>query len=160
MIVHELKRKQTVQASLEEVWDFFSSPENLDALTPSDMRFDIITPRPLPKMFKGQVIDYIVAPLLGIPLKWQTEIIEVIPKERFIDLQAKGPYKLWHHTHIFKDLGDKVEMTDIVKYALPLGALGNIAHPIFVKAKLESIFDYRYKKVEEIFNTEKEAVLV
>jgi len=152
MIVHELKRKQIVNATIDEVWDFFSSPENLDALTPSEMRFDIITPRPLDNMHEGQLIDYIVAPILGIPLKWRTEIIEVVPKVKFIDLQIKGPYKLWHHTHLFKDLGDKVEMTDIVKYALPMGPLGNLAHPVFVKSKLESIFDFRYKKVEELFN--------
>jgi len=157
MIEHTLKRTQTVKASLEEVWDFFSSPENLDALTPNEMGFDIITPRPLPKMFAGQIIDYTVRPILNIPMKWRTEIIEVDHLKQFVDLQIKGPYKLWHHTHIFEDLGNEVKMTDIVRYALPFGALGNIVHPIFVKAKLKEIFDFRYQKVEELFNASKKA---
>lgn len=156
MAEHILRRVQIVNASLEEVWEFFASPENLDALTPEDMGFDITTPRPLPKMFPGQIIDYKVSPILNIPLKWRTEIIEVNYLKSFVDFQVKGPYKLWHHTHLFEDLGGKVRMTDIVRYALPLGALGNLAHPIFVRRKLEQIFDYRYQKVEALFNRKAE----
>jgi len=153
MKIYKLTRKQIIHAQLDQVWDFFSSPENLDALTPQDMGFEITSQKPLDPMHRGQLIDYVVSPILKLPLKWRTEIIEVVPKEKFIDYQLKGPYKLWRHTHYFKPTEDGIEMIDEVEYSLPLGILGRFVHFIFVKSKLENIFDYRYRKVEETFNS-------
>jgi ligand-binding SRPBCC domain-containing protein len=147
---YELKREQFIPISVEQAWDFFSSPKNLAVITPDEMGFIIKSNVP-EKMFSGLLIDYTVKPLLGIPLRWQTEILEVDEYKSFVDNQNKGPYKLWHHTHLFEPVNGGVKMTDIVKYELPLGVLGTIAHATFVKNKLNHIFDYRFKKVEEIF---------
>lgn len=152
MKVYLLERKQYVKTSMEEVWDFFSSPENLDELTPTDMGFDIITPRPLPRMYEGQIIEYKVRPLLNIPIFWRTQITNVTDGVSFTDEQKKGPYSLWRHLHLFEPHQDGVMMTDHLEYSLPMGPLGSIAHSLYVKAKLQHIFDYRYDKVEEIFN--------
>ena len=148
--MYELKRIQKLPISVEEAWDFFSRPENLAEITPDNMGFIIKSDVP-EKMYSGLLIDYTVKPLLGIPLNWQTEILDVDEYKSFADNQNKGPYKLWHHTHIFEPIEGGVKMTDIVKYELPLGILGNIAHALFVKNKLNHIFDYRFKKVEELF---------
>lgn len=138
---------------MDTIWSFFSSPENLNEITPDNMGFNIITPRPIPEMYEGQVIEYKVSPLLNIPLYWKTEITEVRDKEYFIDEQRKGPYKLWRHKHIFEDKGDYVLMIDELEYALPLGILGVLAQKIFVKNRIEEIFNYRFEKVEELFNS-------
>ena len=103
MATYELGRTQIITASLEKTWEFFSSPENLDKLTPANMGFDILKPRPLPKMYEGQIIEYKVRPVLGIPLYWKTEITEVRPMKFFIDNQIKGPYNLWRHKHTFEE---------------------------------------------------------
>lgn len=114
------------------------------------MGFDI-TSETEEKMYAGQIITYTVRPLFNIPMTWVTEITHVKDKEFFVDEQRFGPYALWHHKHFFKEIEKGVEMTDRVDYALPLGILGQIAHPIIVKNKLKEIFDFRYKKVEELF---------
>ena len=148
--MYQLKRTQLVKTDLQTCWDFFSSPKNLKVITPDYMGFDVLLDIP-EKMYEGLMIEYTVKPLLGIPMKWITEIKYVHDKEFFVDEQRKGPYKIWHHEHHFKAVEGGVEMTDIVSYEIPLGILGKIAHPIVVKKKLEEIFDYRFKKVEEIF---------
>jgi len=151
MRTHTLLRKQTIRAELSEVWAFFSSPENLDLLTPPNMGFDILTPRPLPKMYENQEIEYKVRPLLNIPLYWKTKITEVEPNDYFIDEQLKGPYSLWKHKHTFREVEGHVTMTDQVDYALPLGVLGSIAHKLYVKSRLKEIFDYRAEVVDKVF---------
>ena len=148
--MYQLKRTQFVKTDLQTCWDFFSSPKNLKEITPEYMGFDVLVELP-EKMYEGLMIEYIVRPLLGIPMKWITEIKYVHDKQFFVDEQRKGPYKIWHHEHHFKEVEGGVEMTDIVSYEIPLGILGRIAHPIIVKKKLEEIFDYRFKRVDEIF---------
>ena len=148
--MYQLKRTQFVKTDLQTCWDFFSSPKNLKEITPDYMGFDVLVELP-EKMYEGLMIEYIVRPLLGIPMKWITEIKYVHNKQFFVDEQRKGPYKIWHHEHHFKEVEGGVEMTDIVSYEIPLGILGRIAHPIIVKKKLEEIFDYRFKRVDEIF---------
>lgn len=148
--MYQLKRTQFVKTDLQTCWDFFSSPNNLKEITPEYMGFDVLVELP-EKMYEGLMIEYIVRPLLGIPMKWITEIKYVHDKQFFVDEQRKGPYKIWHHEHHFKEVEGGVEMTDIVSYEIPLGILGRIAHPIIVKKKLEEIFDYRFKRVDEIF---------
>jgi ligand-binding SRPBCC domain-containing protein len=147
-----LERSQLITGKIEDVWDYFSSPENLNELTPKNMGFKILSKTPIPKMHEGQIIEYKVSPILGIPLYWKTIIKEVVPLQSFVDEQAKGPYKLWRHTHTYTQQGDQVLMTDKVEYLLPLGYLGQMLNPIFVRARLEEIFDYRYERVEQLFN--------
>ena len=148
--MYQLKRTQFVKTDLQTCWDFFSSPKNLKEITPEYMGFDVLVELP-EKMYEGLMIEYIVRPLLGIPMKWITEIKYVHDKQFFVDEQRKGPYKIWHHEHHFKEVEGGVEMTDIVSYEIPIGILGRIAHPIIVKKKLEEIFDYRFKRVDELF---------
>ena len=149
--MYQLKRSQFIKQDLKTCWDFFSSPQNLQTITPDYMGFNIITELP-EKMYEGLMIGYKVKPLLGIPLEWITEIKYVHDKKFFVDEQRKGPYKIWHHEHHFIEKEDGVEMTDIVTYELPLGFLGKMMHPILVKKKLDEIFEYRFKKVDELFN--------
>lgn len=151
MKLYKLETTQHVKASLEDCWEFFSSPANLKEITPDYMGFEIIDTIE-DKMYAGQIIQYYVRPMFGVPLKWVTEITQVKDKEFFIDEQRFGPYKLWHHKHFFKEVNSGVEMRDIVHYGLPLGFLGRLAHSIFIKKQLKTIFDYRFQKVNELFN--------
>lgn len=102
-------------------------------------------------MYPGQVIEYTVKPLLGIPIYWMTEITHVVDKKYFVDEQRFGPYNLWHHQHHFKETAAGVEMTDIVHYKVPFGFLGDIANSILVEKKLKEIFDFRFMVVEKRF---------
>lgn len=150
MKLYQIKQKQQVPISLETAWDFFSSPENLKQLTPEYMDFQIISGAER-SIFQGQMIQYTVKPLLGIPMGWLTEITHVQDKAYFVDNQVFGPYSLWHHKHFFKAIEGGVEMEDIVDYRLPLGFLGQIAHVLFVKKQLHDIFEFRRKKMIELF---------
>ena len=149
--MYQFKRTQLVKTDIATCWDFFSSPKNLKKITPAYMGFDVLLEIP-DKMYEGLMIEYTVRPLLNIPMKWITEITHVKENEFFVDEQRKGPYRIWHHEHHFKVVDGGVEMTDIVSYEIPFGIFGKIAHPIVVKKKLEEIFAYRLKAVEEIFN--------
>ena len=149
--VYTIKTVQKIPISLAEAWDFFSKPSNLAAITPDNLGFNIISKYHGERMYPGQIIEYTVKPILGIPLYWMTEITHVKEGAYFVDEQRKGPYKIWHHEHHFKEIEEGVEMTDIVSYELPMGVLGRLAHPILVRKKLEEIFDYRNKVIEEIF---------
>ena len=151
--VYSLKTVQLIPVSLEKAWNFFSNPANLQAITPEDMGFRVISAHHGDKMYAGQVIEYKVCPVLHVPLYWMTEITHVVDRKFFVDEQRFGPYSLWHHQHHFREVEGGVEMTDIVHYKLPFWFLGDIAHGIFVKKKLREIFDFRYKKVEQIFGT-------
>jgi ligand-binding SRPBCC domain-containing protein len=148
---YSLKRVQRLPISLDEAWDFFSSPGNLKEITPAYMHFTVLSNSDSEKMYAGQIITYKVRPVLGIPLFWMTEITHVEDKKYFVDEQRFGPYALWHHTHFFKAIEGGVEMTDLVNYKMPLGFLGNIAHAVFAKKQLEGIFDYRVKVLDEKF---------
>lgn len=153
--MHSLKTIQRIPIDIDTAWNFFSQPANLAKITPDNLGFDIISKHHGDTMYAGQIIEYKVKPMLNIPLYWMTEITHVADKKFFVDEQRFGPYKLWHHQHHFKAISGGVEMTDIVHYALPLGILGKIAHSLFVKKQLNEIFDYRYKKVEELFGVMK-----
>ena len=148
---YSIKTVQLLPVSLEEAWEFFSRPQNLKDITPPHMGFNIVSKHHGEKMYAGQIIEYKVKPIAGIPLYWMTEITQVAEKQYFIDEQRFGPYVLWHHQHHFKTVEDGVEMTDIVHYRLPLWFLGDIANALFVRNQLRGIFDYRFKKAEEIF---------
>jgi ligand-binding SRPBCC domain-containing protein len=147
--VYTIKTVQNIPISLEEAWDFFSKPSNLAAITPDNLGFNIISKHHGERMYPGQIIEYTVKPVLGIPLYWMTEITHVEDHKYFVDEQRFGPYTMWHHQHHFKQVEGGVEMTDIVHYKLPLFFLGDIAHALFVKAQLAHIFDYRFEAVEK-----------
>lgn len=151
MALYLLVRKQIIPGSIEEVWDFISSPDNLKDITPAYLGFDIKS-RNLPdKIYPGMIIIYKVKPVLGIPLTWVSEITHVIDKQLFIDEQRLGPYAFWHHQHILEPVEKGVLMTDIVSYKLPLCFLGNLANWLFVKNQLEKIFSYREKVINKKF---------
>jgi ligand-binding SRPBCC domain-containing protein len=149
--VYSIKTVQVLKISLDEAWAFFSSPKNLQKITPQKLGFQIISKHHGEKMYPGQIIEYKVSPILGIPLYWMTEITHVEDRKYFVDEQRFGPYQLWHHQHHFKETAEGVEMTDIVHYKLPLGILGDIANVLMVKKQLKEIFDYRYQVVEKLF---------
>lgn len=149
--VYSLKTVQKIPVDLETAWNFFSRPANLKDITPKNLGFNIISKYHGEEMYPGQIIEYKVSPLLGIPLYWMTEITHVQDKKYFVDEQRYGPYSMWHHQHHFKAIEGGVEMTDIVHYKLPLWFLGDIANTIMVKAQLKKIFGFRVTAVEEKF---------
>ena len=151
MGVYRLYEKQTLQASLEEVWDFISSPRNLQEITPDSMGFKIVTPDLPDKMYPGMMVSYKVSPLLGIRMTWVTEITQVDEKNYFVDEQRVGPYALWHHEHRLAPTEKGVMMTDLVTYRLPAGPLGALAHRMFVQKQLKGIFSYREQALEKKF---------
>jgi ligand-binding SRPBCC domain-containing protein len=149
--VYSLSTVQTIPISMEKAWDFFSSPANLQQITPSSLGFSIISKFHGDKMYAGQIIEYKVRPVMGTPLYWMTEITHVTEGRYFVDEQRFGPYSLWHHQHHFRVVEGGVEMTDIVHYKLPFWFLGDIANSLLVKRQLKGIFDFRFKKVESLF---------
>jgi len=151
-MMHQLKREQQLNCSIERAWGFFSSANNLSVITPKDMSFTVLTKLESDDIFEGMLIDYHVSPLFKIKMNWQTEIIKVDYMKSFIDFQVKGPYKVWHHYHEFIENDEGVLVKDIVDYELPMGFLGEIAHHLFVKKKLEHIFNYRQEVLEILFN--------
>ena len=155
MKIYTLHTKQKLPISVDVAWEFISNPKNLEVITPDTMAFKTISGADRP-LYAGQIIQYIVKPMLGIPVKWVTEIAHVVDKNYFVDEQRFGPYALWHHKHFIKEIPGGVEMEDIVDYKLPLGILGQIVHPFLVKPKLKQIFDYREKKLIELFGKFKE----
>jgi len=153
MKVYKLKYSQVVDANIDEVFDFFSSPENLSILTPEKLNFKILSPTPI-LMKEGQIIDYTVK-LLGVNVRWRTIITEYNRKDKFVDQQLKGPYSMWHHTHEFQELNGKVKMTDTILYAIPFGILGEIVNILWVKKDLDYIFKYREKAITKYFKERK-----
>lgn len=151
MSVHSFQTVQWMPISMEQSWSFFSDPANLTKITPDGMGFKIISKFHGPEMYQGQIIEYKVSPVLNIPLYWMTEITHVQPGKFFVDEQRFGPYSLWHHQHHFKPMNGGTEMIDIVHYKLPLGFIGDIANTLFVKKKLEGIFEHRRKRIDEMF---------
>lgn len=150
-----LQREQHLDCELETAWHFFSSPQNLSKITPKDMGFTVQSKNLDEEIYAGMIIDYTVSPIFHIPLKWKTKITQVSKFKSFTDFQEKGPYKYWNHFHEFIPSKTGVLMRDTVNYEMPLGFVGNIAHQVFVKSKLEAIFDYRYKILDKMFNTNK-----
>lgn len=142
MKVHVLEQEQELPVGLDQAWDFFSSPRNLDAITPPELGFRIVH-CPGERIYEGQIITYRVklAPAVWVP--WVTEIKAVREGRSFIDEQRAGPYRFWHHRHSFEEVNGGIRMHDLVHYALPLGPLGSLAHRLVVRAKLERIFAFR-----------------
>jgi len=152
MKTYQLNFEQFLPIPLEEAWSFFSSPMNLAKITPPEMAFTVTSDKgQLKEMYPGMIITYKVSPLLGIKLNWMTEITQVQQGKYFIDEQRFGPYEFWHHQHHFKAIDGGTAMHDILTYGLPLGPLGQLANAIFVGNKVKEIFEFRRKKVIELF---------
>jgi len=151
MALFQLYKEQKIPASLEEVWDFISSPKNLKKITPDYMGFDVTTKNLPDKMYPGMIISYIVKPLFGIKTTWVTEITHVKENEFFVDEQRVGPYTIWHHQHKIKAIEGGTLMSDIVSYKPPFGFLGNIANSLIIAKKIEEIFEYRQKALIELY---------
>jgi ligand-binding SRPBCC domain-containing protein len=149
-MLYSVHTTQKLPITLQQAWDFLSDPKNLAVITPPTMGFKTLSGDDRP-MFAGQIIHYTVTPVLGIKVEWVTEITHVSGNNYFVDEQREGPYKLWHHKHFLKEIPGGVEMEDLVHYKLPFGILGQLVHPFLVKPKLKEIFDYREKKLVELF---------
>jgi ligand-binding SRPBCC domain-containing protein len=150
MKIYSLNRAINIPVTELEAWSFFSNPHNLSVITPKSMNFEVLKVDS-DKIYDGQRIQYKVSPLFGINLNWTSLISDVVEQKCFTDIQINGPYKYWHHKHIFKKISGGVKIMDKIQYSLPFGLIGSIFHPILVKNKLEHIFRYRNLKIKEIF---------
>jgi hypothetical protein len=149
---HVLERVQLIPRPRGEVFAFFADARNLEDITPGFLHFEIVPPAPV-AVRAGTLIDYRLA-LFGVRFRWRTRIEEWEPGRRFVDLQVRGPYALWHHAHAFEDADGGTRMTDRVSYRLPFGPLGELAHPVFVRRTLERIFDFRRDRIARILGAD------
>jgi ligand-binding SRPBCC domain-containing protein len=147
MHVHVLRREQRLELPPEAVFPFFADAGNLEAITPPLLRFRVVTPEPI-EMRAGTFIQYALR-LRGLPVRWDTLIQSWEPPHRFVDVQVRGPYRLWHHTHELEPLDGSAAtlMRDTVRYSLGFGAAGELAHRLLVRRDLEAIFDFRAQRV-------------
>ncbi len=150
MITNTLRCELWVPNPLSEVFEFFSRAENLERITPPWMQFRILTPLPV-TMKQGATIAYALR-VRGIPMRWLTEIERWNPPFEFVDVQAKGPYKLWRHTHRFSEVRGGTLIEDVVEYALPFGWIGRLVHRLQVRRDLAQIFDYRTQRVQALLS--------
>jgi len=150
MKIHQLEQEQWLPISVEEAWRFFSSPRNLDEITPPDLGFKIET-LPSEEMYEGLIITYKVKMMPGIWMPWVTEIKSVKEGESFVDEQRGGPYRFWHHRHTFEEKDGGTLMKDLVHYSVGMWIFGEIAHEVFVKEKLRRVFEYRRGVLDERF---------
>lgn len=151
MRIYRRQWEKIVPRPLNEVWDFFSRPENLNEMTPEDMSFEILSDIAGKEMYVGMIILYKVSPLLGIKMRWATEITHIEPIRYFVDEQRSGPFAMWHHEHHFEEVEGGVKMTDLLHYAVPLGPLGALANQLFVRDRVEEIFRFRDQAVDRLF---------
>jgi ligand-binding SRPBCC domain-containing protein len=152
-MIRQLNREQTLSGDLTRVWEFFASPQNLNAITPGDLTFRMVGDAPA-RMYAGQMIEYRIGVLPGITTRWLTEITHVRDREYFVDEQRVGPYRLWHHEHHFQPTTDRrgVRMTDRVTYEVGFGPIGEALHAAWIGRQLTNIFDYRAKRIAELFS--------
>ncbi len=147
----QLEFEQFLPIGLADAWSFFSSPANLNLITPEKMQFKTISVVP-PKMYEGLIIQYKIKPMMNIPMHWTTRILSVRENEMFIDEQIKGPYKTWLHEHHFEEVKGGVMMKDKLSYDIGFGIIGKLAGLLWVDKQVMEIFAYRKKKVEELFS--------
>ena len=153
MRFHTLRSEQWAPHPLAEVFQFFSDARNLAEITPPWLGFRMLTPGPI-RMEPGAKISYRLG-VHGIPIRWTTEIRQWQPPHRFVDVQLSGPYALWHHVHRFEALNGGTRMRDVVRYRLPFGALGRLMNSLLVRRDVQQIFDYRKKRIRELFGEER-----
>lgn len=150
-MVYTIHRHQKVAWSIDRVFEFFADAGNLDRLTPPWLNFQVRTPQPI-AMHAGTRIEYTIR-WKGIPLRWLTEIEQWIPDRQFIDVQIRGPYRLWRHVHRFEAMGKETVIEDEVQYALPWGPIGVCAHYLLVERDIRRIFDFRSSKIHELMGS-------
>lgn len=146
---HVLERVQHFPLPREALFAFFTDASNLAEITPPFLNFRILTPMPV-EMRSGAELEYRLR-LYGLPVHWITDIEDFEAPARFTDRQRKGPYRLWHHTHAFEPVEGGTRMTDTVRYQLPFGPLGSLAHALLVRRTLRKIFDYRESVLRQRF---------
>ena len=146
---YTLRRQQWIPRPVDQVFAFFSDARNLEEITPPWLGFRTLTPGPI-RLEQGTRIRYRLR-IHGAPVRWTTEIRLWDPPRRFVDVQLSGPYQLWHHTHRFEECDGGTWMTDVVRYRLPFGALGRLVHAWIVRRDVAGIFDYRSRRITEIF---------
>ena len=151
-MLHRLYQQQIIPTPLDEVWAYFATPHNLNEMTPPDMKFETLHGGD-EKMFQGQLIEYSVSFMPLVKSRWLTEIAHVEEKAYFVDEQRIGPYRFWYHEHRFEAVEAGTQITDQITYELPFGILGDIVHAVWVKYKLNRIFEFRKKKVAELFSS-------
>jgi ligand-binding SRPBCC domain-containing protein len=149
-MIHSLYREQVIPAPIENVWEYFCDPENLNRITPPDMHFEILSGGEV-KMYEGQLIEYRVEFVRGLRSRWLTEIAHVRECEYFVDEQRQGPYRFWYHEHSFTTVPSGTRMADRVTYAVPAGFLGDLLNRLWIAGRLEQIFDFRQKTISELF---------
>ena len=149
--IYELRRKVSIPAPVEDVFSFFSNTENLNLIMPPWLYFNILTPLPI-KMEKNVLIDYSIK-LLGLRLIWNTEITVWQPPHKFVDIQIKGPYRVWEHTHLFEEKEGGTQMEDVIRYAVPGFVLSPLIHFLIVRPRLENIFAFREQRILELFTS-------
>lgn len=142
MKVYRLYQRQFLPISAEAAWPFFSSPRNLQEITPGFLNFRI-TSSPPEEIYSGLIITYRIAAVAGIPMTWVTEIKHVELNYRFVDEQRLGPFRFWFHEHVFHPVAGGIEMEDTVHYVMPFGLFGRIIHRFFIRKRLEEIFRFR-----------------
>ena len=147
-----LKETQKVPISIHEAWSFFSNPLNLKEITPPHLNLVVTNEMP-EKMHAGMIITYVVEPLLKIKMNWVTEITNMQEPFYFVDEQRFGPYKFWHHQHIFKEIDGGAEVTDIVHYKIRAGIFSSLINKLIVKNELQKIFSYRTEVLLKKFGT-------
>lgn len=153
-MIHRLSLEQIIPAPLEKVWEYFCDPKNLNTITPPDMNFEILDGGENP-MYEGQLIEYRVEFVRGIRSRWLTEISHVRACEYFVDEQRMGPYRFWYHEHAFEEVSSGTLMKDRVSYAVPMGFMGDMLDRVWIAERLKGIFDYRRKKITELYGGER-----
>jgi ligand-binding SRPBCC domain-containing protein len=153
-MINYLHREQILPAPIEKVWAYFCDPKNLNEITPPDMKFEITAGGDV-KMYEGQIVEYRVEFVRGLRSLWLTEIAHVRENEYFVDEQRVGPYRFWYHEHSFESVPAGVKMTDHVTYAAPFGLIGDVVNAVWIRQRLNGIFDFRYQKIMELFGSVK-----
>ncbi len=149
--MYTLERTTVLPTTMDKAWNFFADPRNLNYITPEEMEFQIKTKLKPGEFYPGMLIEYVVRPFAGIPFRWVSEIRNVEEKKHFHDVQLVGPYAMWLHRHEFEPVTGGVEMRDIVEYQMPYGWFGRFLHKLFIRKKLEYIFDFRARKIQFLF---------
>lgn len=145
-----MEKSQTLPIGLQECWDFFSNPHNLSVITPPELSFEVFTEEQ-GRFEPGMLLFHRVRPFSFLRVRWVTEITHVVPGRLFVDEQRFGPYRFWHHQHLFEEVLGGTKVRDVVHYALPFGVAGRLLNRLAVRGRLEEIFDYRCEKLEAMF---------
>lgn len=150
MKIHRIHQSQFLPLTLDEAWQFFATPKNLEAMTPDFLNFRILSEVP-DVVHSGLMIEYRIRAVFGIPMRWLTEIKHVEKLTRFVDEQRIGPFPFWYHEHRFLPVEGGIVMEDEVHYVMPWSVLGSFIHWIFIRGRLREIFRFRKSYLEERF---------